>query len=189
MRHKITISFPDYIEKYYQKLSMFVNTESVFAQSQYAAENFTVDLPKFYKMLLVEYLNCLNQQYVNGLIYDMYAISKLYLINVSKNNAGCSFKDWIYYNVKTLMLEKKLSALCLSYPFISHGIFLHNLSDYDNILSPTSKAYTNFLVKSRRENHELRDLDYLADISLRFVRDIHHFDLLLKRVVEWTAQP
>jgi hypothetical protein len=188
MRTKIISSYPDDIEKYYYKLSLFINTETIFVQSKCASDNFTLDLPKLYKMLLVEYLNCLNQQYVNGLIYDMYGISKLYLINVSKKNAECSFKDWIYYNVQTLMFEKKLSVLCLSYPFISHGIFLHNISDYNNILSPTSKAYTNFLVKSRRENHELRDLDYLSDISLRFVRDIHRFDVLLKRIVEQTAQ-
>ena len=183
MRTKIITLFPDYIEQYYQKLSLFVNTDPIFLQSKCVYEDFMVDLPNFYKMLLVEYLTHLNQQYVNGLIYDMYNISKSYLVSVSKKNIECGFKDWLYYSVRILILEKKLATISLSYPFISHGIFLHNSNDYDNMLSPQSHAYTNFLINSNRNNYALRDLDYLADTSLRFVKDIHHFDVILKRVV------
>jgi len=188
MRTKIISSYPDDIEKYYYKLSLFINTDPVFVQSKCASDNFILDLPKFYKMLLAEYITHLNQQYVNGLIYDMYNISKSYLMSASKNNIECNFKDWIYYSVRILTIEKSLSVCSLSYPFIAHGIFLHNLRDYDNMLSPSSKAYTDFLVKSHRGDYRLRDLDYLANISLRFVEDIHRFDVLLKRVVEQTAQ-
>jgi hypothetical protein len=184
MRTKIISSYPDDIEKYYQKLSLFINTEPLFIQSQCVSDNFTVDLSRFYKMLLIEYLTHLNQQYVNALIYDMYNISKSYLTSVSKNNIECGFKDWLYYSVRILILEKSLAICSLSYPFISHGIFLHNLNDYDKMLSPMSEAYTNFLVESRRDNYALRDLDYLAGVSSRFVEDIHRFDMLLKRIVE-----
>jgi len=189
MRTKIISSYPDDIEKYYYKLSLFINTEPIFVQSKCASDNFTLDLPKFYKMLLLEYLTHLNQQYVNALIYDMYNISKSYLMSESKNNIECNFKDWIYCSVRILTIEKRLSICSLSYPFIAHGIFLHNLSDYDNMLSPSSKTYTDFLVKSHRGDHKLIDLDYLANVSLRFVEDIHRFDMLLKRVVERTTQP
>lgn len=184
MRMKTISSYPDDIEKYYQKLSLFVNTDMIFVQSKCTSDNFTVDLPKFYKMLLVEYLTHLNQQYVNALIYDMYNVAKSYLMSASKNNIECSFKDWLYCSVRILVLEKGLTICSLSYPFISHGVFLHNLNEYDNTLSPSSKAYTDFLVNNRRGDYALRDLDYLADVSSRFVEDIHRFDMLLKRVVE-----
>ncbi len=184
MRAKTISSFPENIEKYYYKLSLLVDTSPIFVQSQCASDDFTVDLPKFYKMLLTEYLTHLNQQYVNALIYDMYNISKSYLMGASKNNIECSFKDWLYYGVQMLVMDKNLTVCSLSYPFISHGIFLHNLTDYDKILSPQSYEYTNFLIKSNRNNYALRDLDYLSDISSRFVKDIHHFDVLLKSVVE-----
>jgi hypothetical protein len=183
MRHKTIAQFPNEIEKYYQKLSLYIDTNVLFIHNGCISDYLTIDLPKFYRMLLVEYVTHINQQYVNALIYDMYNVSKTYLMTASKNNIECSFKDWLYYSVKMLISEKNTAIFSLSYPFITHGIFLHNLSDYNDILSPKSTTYDSFLSKSRRDNYQLRDLDYLSHVSLRFIRDIHYFDLLLKRVV------
>ncbi len=185
MRYKSIVQFPNEIEKYYQKLSLFVDTNVLFINNNCISGSsyMTIDLPKFYKMLLVEYITHINQQYVNALIYDMYNVSKTYLTTFARSNIECSFKDWLYYSVKILTSEESPSIPSLSYPFITHGIFLRNLPDYNDILSPKGTAYTSFLAKNRRDNYQLRDLDYLANISLRFIKDIHYFDLLLKRVI------
>jgi len=38
-------------------------------------------------------------------------------------------------------------------------------------------------LKKPGENYEKKDLDYLSQFSMRFIGDIHRFDLLLRRVV------
>jgi hypothetical protein len=185
MISKEIISFPNDIEKYYQNLSLFINTDVLFIKNECATDYMylTIDMPKFYKMLLVEYINNSDTQYVNALIYDLYNLCKTYVLEVSKANFHCGFKNWIYYNVNLLTSGKELGACSLVYPFISHGILLDNIDGYDSMLSPESSAYRSYLLKDSRENHERVDLDYLSKFSMRFIGDIHRFDLLLSRVV------
>ncbi len=183
MSSKTITKFPDEIERYYQKLSIFINTDLLFVNSECTPSCFTVDLPKFYKMLLVEYVNSVSQQYVNSLIHDLFTLCKTYVIEVSRGNLFCSFKHWAYHNVYLLNSGCDLGVCLLVYPFISHGILLYNIDDYDAMLSPQSSAYRGYLLKSSREKYEQRDLDYLSHFSMRFIGDIHRFDLLLRRVI------
>ena len=67
----------------------------------------------------------------------------------------------------------ELGVCSLAYPFISHGILLHNIDDYDSMLSPQSSAYRSYLLKKPEENYEKKDLDYLSQFSMRFMDDIH----------------
>ena len=67
----------------------------------------------------------------------------------------------------------ELGVCSLAYPFISHGILLHNIDDYDSMLSPQSSAYRSYLLKKPGENYEKKDLDYLSQFSMRFMGDIH----------------
>jgi hypothetical protein len=184
MRSKtITIS-PNEIEQYYQKLSLFVDTNVLFINNDCISGHLAIDMPKFYKMLLVEYINNLDTQYVNALIYALYNLCRTYVVEVSKRNSDCKFKSWVYNNVYLLISGHELNVCSLVYPFISHGILLNNIDDYDSMLSPQSSGYRNYLLKNSGENYEKRDLDYLSQFSMRFISDIHRFDLLLRRVVE-----
>jgi hypothetical protein len=180
---KIT-SFPDNIEKYYQNLSLFINTEPLFISNECTTEYvyLTIDMPKFYKMLLVEYINNSDTQYVNALIYALYNLCRTYVFEVSKGNSNCNFKSWVYNNVYLLTSGRELSVCSLVYPFISHGILLNNIDDYDSMLSPQSSSYRNYLLRKSGTNFEKRDLDYLSQFSMRFISDIHRFDWLLRRV-------
>jgi hypothetical protein len=183
MRSKTITTFSNEIEKYYQKLSLLVDTNVSFINNECISGYLTIDMPKFYKMLLVEYINNLDSQYVNALIYSLYNLCRSYVLEVSKVNSHCSFKNWIYYNVNLLTSGHELGVCSLVYPFISHGILLNNLDDYDSMLSPQSSNYISYLLKKPGENYEKKDLDYLSQFSMRFISDIHSFDLLLRRVV------
>jgi hypothetical protein len=184
MSYKTIIKSPHEIEKYYQKLSLFVDTNVLFINNECIAGYLTIDMPKFYKMLLVEYINNSDSQYVNALIYALYNLCRAYVFEVSKRNFSCSFKNWVYYNVHLLTSGYELSVCSLVYPFISHGILLNNIDDYDSMLSPQSSAYRSYLLKQVGENYEKKDLDYLSQFSMRFISDIHRFDLLLRRVLD-----
>jgi len=186
MVSKKIISFPTDIEKYYQNLSIIVNTNVLPIKNECATDYLylTIDLPNFYKMLLVEYTNNSDSQYVNALIYSLYNLCRAYVFEVSKANFHCSFRNWIYHNVNLLTSGHELGVCSLVYPFISHGILLHNIDDYDSMLSPQSSAYRSYLLKKPGENYEKKDLDYLSQFSMRFMGDIHRFDLLLRRVVD-----
>ena len=185
MVSKKIISFPTDIEKYYQNLSLFINTDVLLIKNECTTDDLylTIDIPKFYKMLLVEYINNLGTQYVNALIYSLYNLCRAYVLEVSKVNPHCSFKNWIYYNVNLLTSGHELNVCSLVYPFISHGILLNNIDDYDSMLSPQSSGYRDYLLKNSGTNYEKRDLDYLSQFSMRFIGDIHRFDWLLHRVV------
>jgi len=106
------------------------------------------------------------------------------VLEISKANFHCSFKNWIYYNINLLTSGQELGVCSLVYPFISHGILLNNIDDYDSMLSPQSSAHISYLLKKPGENYEKKDLDYLSKFSMRFMGDIHRFDLLLRRVVD-----
>jgi hypothetical protein len=60
---------------------------------------------------------------------------------------------------------------------------LNNIDDYDSMLSPQSSPYRSYLLKKVGENREKCNLGYLSQFSLRFIGDIHRFDMLLRRVV------
>jgi len=186
MISKKIVSFPTDIEKYYQNLSILINTDVLLIKNECTTDvlYLTIDMPKFYKMLLVEYINNLDTQYVNALIYSLYNLCRAYVFEVSKRNSHCSFKNWVYHNVYLLTSGHDLDVYSLVYPFISHGILLNNIDDYDSMLSPQSSAYRSYLLKKTGENYEKRDLDYLSQFSMRFIGDIHRFDLLLRRVVD-----
>ncbi len=183
MLSKTITKFPDEIERCYQNLSIVISTDVLFINSECTSGYFTVDLPKFYKMLLVEYVNNVSHQYVNSLIHDLFTLCKTYIVDTSKENLLCSFKHWIYHNVCLLNSGCDLGVYLLVYPFISHGIILYNIDDYDAMLSPQSSAYRGYLLKSSRERYEQRDLDYLSQFSMRFTSDIHRFYILLRRVI------
>jgi len=185
MVSKKVSSFPTDIEKYYQDLSLLINTDVLLIKNECTTDYLylTIDLPKFYKMLLVEYINNSDSQLVNALIYALYNLCRKYVLEVSKANFHCDFKNWIYYNVNLLTSGQELGVCSLVYPFISHGILLNNIDDYDSMLSPQSSAYISYLLKKPGENYEKKDLDYLSQFSMRFIGDIHRFDLLLRRVV------
>ncbi len=183
MSWKKISTFPKEIEEYYQKLSLFVDTNIIFIENGCVAGYLTIDIPKFYKTLLVEYVNNLDTQYVNALIYALYNLCRSYVLEVSKSHPHCSFKHWVYYNIHLLTSGHELGVCSLVYPFISHGILLNNIDDYDSMLSPQSSGYRSYLTQKTIENYQKRDLDYLAQFSMRFISDIHRFDLLLRRVV------
>jgi len=185
MISKKIVSFPTDIEKYYQNLSILINTDVLLIKNECTTDvlYLTIDMPKFYKMLLVEYINNLDTQYVNALIYSLYNLCRAYVFEVSKRNSHCSFKNWVYHNVYLLTSGHDLDVYSLVYPFISHGILLNNIDDYDSMLSPQSSDYRSYLVKNSGKNPEKVDLDYLSQFSMRFIGDIHRFDLLLRRVV------
>jgi hypothetical protein len=50
------------------------------------------------------------------------------------------------------------------------------------MLSPQSSPYRSYLSKKVEDNREKCDLEYLSQFSLRFIGDIHRFDMLLRRV-------
>ncbi len=185
MISKTISSFPNDIEKYYQNLSLLINTDVLLIKNECTTEYtyLTIDIPKFYKMLLVEYINNSDSQLVNALIYALYNLCRIYVLEVSKTNFHCSFKNWIYHNVSLLTSGQELGVCSLVYPFMSHGILLNNIDDYDSILSSESSAYRSYLLKNIGKNHEKVDSDYLSQFSMRFIGDIHRFDLLLRRVV------
>jgi len=185
MVSKKVSSFPTDIEKYYQDLSLLINTDVLLIKNECTTDYLylTIDLPKFYKMLLVEYINNSDSQLVNALIYALYNLCRKYVLEVSKANFHCGFKNWIYYNINLLTSGQELGVCSLVYPFISHGILLNNIDDYDSMLSPQSSDYRSYLVKNSGKNPEKVDLDYLSQFSMRFIGDIHRFDLLLRRVV------
>ena len=186
MVSKKVISFPTDIEKCYQDLSLLINTDVLLIKNECTTDYLylTIDLPTFYKMLLVEYINNSDSQLVNALIYALYNLCRKYVLEVSKANFHCSFKNWIYYNINLLTSGQELGVCSLVYPFISHGILLNNIDDYDSMLSPQSSDYRSYLLKKPGENYEKKDLDYLSKFSMRFIGDIHRFDLLLRRVVD-----
>jgi hypothetical protein len=191
MVSKKVIAFPTNIEKYYQNLSLLINTDVLLIKNECTTDYLylTIDLPNFYKMLLVEYTNNSDSQYCNALIYSLYNLCRAYVLEVSKVNFHCSFKNWIYHNVNLLTSGHELGVCSLVYPFISHGILLNNIDDYDSMLSPQSNDYRSYLLKKLGENYEKKDLDYLSQFSMRFIGDIHRFDLLLRRVVGKNLRP